>query len=70
MHIKLEAAGYDMLFLPSDDLGKYICHLNHATMILNPASGDRKTGKAPARTKLGRKMQIFMDVLDSQDLDF
>jgi hypothetical protein len=69
MHLKLEAAGYDMSFLPSDDLGRYICHLNHATMILNPASSDRKTGKAPARIKLSRKMQMFMDVLDSQDLD-
>ena len=69
MHLKLTAAGYDMHFLPSDDLGKYICHLNHATMILNPAATDRKTGKAPARAKLGKKMQIFMNVLDSRDLD-
>ena len=69
MHLKLVSAGYDMLFLPSDELGKFICHLNHATMILNPAANDRKTGRLPARTKLSRKMQIFMDVLDSQDLD-
>ena len=69
MHLKLEAAGYDMRFLSSDDLGHFICHLNHATMILNPAAQDRKTGKAPARAKLSKKMQIFMDVLDSQDLD-
>lgn len=69
MHLKLVSAGYDMHFLPSDELGKFICHLNHATMILNPAASDRKTGKPPARAKLSRKMQIFMDVLDSQDLD-
>ena len=69
MHLKLEKAGFKMLFLSSNELGKFICHLNHATMILNPASSDRKTGKAPARTKLSRKMQMFMDVLDSQDLD-
>ena len=69
MLLKLFSAGFDMHFLPSDDPGKLICHLNHDSMILTPAASDRKTGKPSARAKLSRKMQIFMDVLDSQDLD-
>ena len=69
MHIKLEAAGFNMVFLPSQELGKFICHLNHATMILNPGAKDRKTGKASAGIRLGKKMQVFQDVLEADDLD-
>ena len=70
MHLKLEQAGFRLLFLPSDELGKFICHLNHATMILNPGDHDRKTGKAPARNKLGKKIRMFREILNRPDLDF
>ena len=69
MHIKLEAAGFDMRFLSSEELGKFICHLNHATMILNPRPDDRKTAKVQFRTRLNKKMQMFMNILSSPDLD-
>ena len=36
MHQKMLDAGYEMKFLSSDFLGRYIDHLNHATSILNP----------------------------------
>ena|SRR3990167_4465311 len=36
MHKQLINAGYDMIFLPSYALLKYIEHVNHATTILNP----------------------------------
>lgn len=36
MHRKLISNGYDMLFLPSDILLKYMDHINHATTVLNP----------------------------------
>ncbi|PHS24215.1 MAG: glycosyltransferase [Methylophaga sp.] len=36
MHQKLVDAGFEMVFLESDELSKYIRHLNHATVILNP----------------------------------
>lgn len=39
MHHKMVAAGYRMQFLDSVELGQYVDHLNHATMILNPELG-------------------------------
>jgi GT2 family glycosyltransferase len=41
MHKKLVDAGYDMVFLKSEILSKYLDHINHATMILNPELGAR-----------------------------
>jgi hypothetical protein len=43
MHKKLVDAGYKMIFLPSETLGQYMDHLNHATMILNPELGARQS---------------------------
>jgi glycosyltransferase involved in cell wall biosynthesis len=37
LHKKLVEAGYEMRFLPSDLLIKYLEHINHATTVLNPA---------------------------------
>ncbi len=68
-HLKLASAGFRMIFLSSDELGRYVCHLNHATMILNPAPGDRKTGRASARDRLDGKMRLFRDILDAEELD-
>lgn len=39
MHQKMLQAGYRMVFLDSATLGAYVDHLNHATMVLNPALG-------------------------------
>lgn len=39
MHQKMVAAGYEMRFLESVQLGQYVDHLNHATMIFNPELG-------------------------------
>lgn len=36
MHRNLIANGYEMIFLPSDVLIKYLEHINHATTVLNP----------------------------------
>ncbi len=36
MHKQLVDAGYDMVFLPSENLVKYLEHINHATTVLNP----------------------------------
>lgn len=36
MHRQLELAGYKMIFLPSDLLGQYLEHVNHATTVLHP----------------------------------
>lgn len=56
MHQKMVQAGYDMLFLNSAELGSYIDHLNHATMVFNPELGSsnkvQKEGHARIKNKL------------------
>lgn len=42
LHKKLVDNGYEMIFLPSDELLKYLDHINHATMVLNPKLGIKK----------------------------
>lgn len=42
MHKQLADAGYDLTFLSSEALIKYLEHINHATMVLNPEMGLRK----------------------------
>ena len=56
VHHKLTAAGFEMKFLESGDLGKYMRHLNHATMILNPRPGDRKTSRKSARKRIAKEL--------------
>lgn len=44
IHRELCARGHKMIFLSSEDLSKYVDHINHATMILNPNLGaDKRT---------------------------
>lgn len=56
MHRKMVAAGYRMVFLESEQLGRYVDHVNHATMVLNPELGMMartiRTGNRRIRTKL------------------
>jgi hypothetical protein len=56
MHQKMVAAGYEMLFLHSGELGRYVDHLNHATMVINPELGSsaqmRKEGSKRIKDKL------------------
>lgn len=42
MHKQLIANGYEMIFLPSDVLIKYLEHINHATTVLNPELSKRE----------------------------
>jgi len=42
VHKALVDAGYEMVFLESDYLSRYMDHLNHATLILNPELGSKK----------------------------
>ncbi len=56
VHHKLVAAGFEMKFLGSGELGKYVRHLNHATMILNPRPGDRKTSRRSARKRIAKEL--------------
>ena len=70
LHRMLVSSGYEMRFLESFELGAYIRHLNHATMILNP-SGEGRTSKASSRRKLAGKMEdaCFAAILADDTLD-
>lgn len=70
LHRMLVAAGFDMRFLESAELGKYLAHLNHATMILNP-TGSGRTSKASSRRKLDGKLDnaAYTAILENDELD-
>ena len=70
LHRMLVAAGFEMRFLESATLGRYVAHLNHATMILNP-TGSGRTSKASSRQKLDGKMNTpaFTAILENDELD-
>lgn len=57
MHQKLINAGYEMLFLPSDILGQYVDHINHATMILNPELGARTKTITQGKNRLAQRLK-------------
>lgn len=52
IHNMLHRNGFGMLFLPESELGKYMVHINHATMILNPEIAGKKTSRPQARKKI------------------
>lgn len=57
LHEKMVAAGYEMLFLESAYLGKYVDHLNHATMILNPQLGTGKKNLREGKKRISVKLR-------------
>lgn len=59
IHKLLTAQKYQFEFLPSSTLMKYMRHLNHATMILNPETGGRKTRKQSSRDRLQRELDLL-----------
>lgn len=71
IHRHLLAAGYELEFLPVRELGHYIAHLNHATMILNPELKGARTGKKKSRRKLESRLQAenYRRILRDDSLD-
>jgi hypothetical protein len=69
IHRCLTAAGFTMEFIPPEVLIKYMDHLNHATMILNPSIGDRRTSAPKARESLESRMERYRDILADDALD-
>jgi len=71
MHQKMQEAGYKMKFLPSEFLGKYVDHLNHATSVLNPQL--KRSGKSsPKEIKKIKKQLRGIDaekILLQKELD-
>ena len=67
----LLAAGYELEFLPVCELSRYMAHLNHATMILNPKLTGRRTTSEKSFRKLGSKMNTenYRRILEDDSLD-
>jgi GT2 family glycosyltransferase len=69
IHQYLVDAGFTMEFIPPELLIRYMEHLNHATMILNPVVGSRRTSAPKARRALDARMARFRDILADDSLD-
>jgi len=71
MHQKIVQAGYQMLFLDSAELGSYIDHLNHATMVLNPALGSSNKVQKEGHARIKKKLRGIdaTAILANQQLD-
>lgn len=68
MHHKMVAAGYRMRFLQSEYLGRYVDHVNHATMVLNPELGSRERNVRSGRKRIGNKLRgIDADAILADD---
>jgi len=59
LHKKLVEQGYDMQFIPSEELIKYMVHLNHATMFLND---EFKLSRLNRSKGMGRMRKIYHDL--------
>lgn len=57
MHRKMLAAGYRMVFLESEELGRYVDHLNHATLVLNPDLGSKRKSVREGQKRLRHKLR-------------
>ena len=71
LHRKLEEEGGRLIFVEARELMKFIRHLNHATMILNPQSGDRRTARPAARARIRRELDELRcaELLKRDELD-
>jgi GT2 family glycosyltransferase len=68
MHKKLVENGYQMIFLPSEELSHYMVHLNHATMILNPELGTDRRNMAMGRRRIKKELRALgVDSIFSPD---
>ncbi len=70
-HLKLVEAGYDMVFLPSEELSKYVRHINHATMVLNPEIAGKGSGSPKQYRRVMNEMNAlnYKQVLSDSSLD-
>lgn len=71
LHRKLIEKGYQMSFIPTEKLGKYMKHLNHATMILNPEIAGKRTGKPKAYKRIMKELKSvgYDRIIKNNDLD-
>lgn len=59
MFRKLIQQGHRMVFLPSVELLKYMDHINHATMVLNPDLGSTKKAISKGMRRIQKSLDSF-----------
>jgi hypothetical protein len=71
LHKELVDKGYQMIFLPSEQLGQYIDHINHATMVLNPELGARQKTIRQGQRRLAQRLKAVLadEILQDASLD-
>lgn len=71
MHQVLVNEGYDMVFLDAIELSKYIDHINHATLVLNPQLGSRKKTIIQGRKRIEKALKALQaeKILQDDSLD-
>lgn len=67
----LRDKGYDLPFIESEELSRYMRHLNHATMILNPTPESRKSARPEKVARLKRELSKLgaEKILSDESLD-
>lgn len=71
MHKMLIDKGYEMVFLETHQLGHYLNHINHATIILNPQLGGRKRTINQGLKRVKRQLAALnaQSILANRQLD-
>jgi glycosyltransferase involved in cell wall biosynthesis len=71
MHRKLVENGYKMLFLTSEELLKYMDHINHATTVLNPELSRNQKSITKGIRRIQKSLESFHadDILKDSHLD-
>ena len=71
MHARLLERGHKTVLVPPKTLMRYVLHLNHATMVLNPELGATRRTILTGRSRLKRMMALVEaeEVLADDSLD-
>lgn len=67
MHKQLVEYGYEMLFLPSEVLSRYLEHINHATTVLNPQLSSRQKSVDKGLRRIEKSLARFNAAAILQD---
>jgi len=73
LHKKLIELNYKMIFLPSEILGQYLDHINHATTLLNPEFKDSiRRNRSKELNRLRQRLYNLgsQDILMDHQLDY
>lgn len=65
LHAAIVQSGYDCQFLAPAEFGKYVCHLNHATMALNNHFGTTDRYMPRTRARAIRRIEGFFESIQA-----